>query len=86
MNRIRFEEEELTLVGAFAARTRQETIDFLKGTLDVIEGTREDLSDEEMNLLLSSTIEKLQQAEDEYFYSLDLQEYLNNIEGADDGN
>lgn len=86
MNRIRFEEEELTLVGAFAARTRQETIDFLKGTLDVIEGTREDLSDEEMILLLSSTIEKLQQAEGEYFYSLDLQEYLNNIEGADDGN
>lgn len=86
MNRIRFEEEELTLVGAFAARTRQETIDVLKGALDVIEGTREDLSDEEMILLLSSTIEKLQQAEDEYFYSLDLQEYLNNIEGADDGN
>lgn len=80
MNQIRFEEDELTLVSAFAARTREETIDVLKGALDVIEETKEDLSDEEMILLLSSTIEKLQQTEDELFYSLSLQEYLNNIE------
>lgn len=86
MNQIRFEENELTLVSAFAARTREETIDVLKGALDVIEETKEDLSDEEMILLLSSTIEKLQQTEDELFYSLSLQEYLNNIEEADDEN
>ena len=86
MNKIRFEEDELTLVSAFAARTREETIDVLKGALDVIEETKEDLSDEEMILLLSSTIEKLQQTEDELFYSLSLQEYLNNIEEADDEN
>lgn len=86
MSRIRFEEDELALMSAFAARTRQETIDALKGALDVIEETKEGLSDEEMILLLSSTIEKLQQAEDELFYSLSLREYLNNIEEADDEN
>ena len=86
MNQIRFEEDELTLVSAFAARTREETIDVLKGALDVIEETKEDFSDEEMILLLSSTIEKLQQTEDELFYSLSLEEYLNNIEEADDEN
>ena len=86
MSQIRFEEDELTLVGAFAAKTRQETIDALRGALDVIEETKEDLSDEEMILLLSSTIEKLQHTEDELFYSLSLQEYLNNIEEDDDEN
>ena len=39
-----------------------------------------------MILLLSSTIEKLQQVEDDYFYSLDLREYLNNIKEDDDEN
>ena len=73
-------------MAAFAARTREETIDILKGTLDVLEDTKEDVSDEEMILLLSSTIEKLQQVEDDYFYSLDLREYLNNIEEDDDEN
>lgn len=86
MNQIRFEEDELTLMSAFVARSREETIDVLKGALDVIEETKKDLSDEEMILLLSSTIEKLQQTEDELFYSLSLQEYLNNIEEADDEN
>ena len=86
MSQTRFDEDELTLVGAFAARTREETIDILKGTLDVLEDTKEDVSDEEMILLLSSTIEKLQQVEDDYFYSLDLREYLNNIEEDDDEN
>lgn len=86
MSQTRFDEDELTLVAAFSARTREETIDILKGTLDVLEDTKEDVSDEEMILLLSSTIEKLQQVEDDYFYSLDLREYLNNIEEDDDEN
>ena len=73
-------------MAAFAARTREETIDILKGTLDVLEDTKEDVSDEEMILLLSSTIEKLQQVADDYFYSLDLREYLNNIKEDDDEN
>ena len=84
MSQTRFDEDELTLVAAYAARTREETIDVLKGALDVIEETKEDLSDEEMILLLSSTTEKLQQVEDDYFYSLDLREYLNNIEEVND--
>ena len=57
-----------------------------QGTLDVLEDTKEDVSDEEMILLLSSTIEKLQQVADDYFYSLDLREYLNNIKEDDDEN
>lgn len=73
-------------MAAYAARTREETIDILKGTLDVLEDTKEDVSDEEMILLLSSTIEKLQQVADDYFYSLDLREYLNNIKEDDDEN
>lgn len=86
MSQTRFDEDELTLVAAYTARTREETIDILKGTLDVLEDTKEDVSDEEMILLLSSTIEKLQQVEDDYFYSLDLREYLNNIKEDDDEN
>lgn len=86
MSQTRFDEDELTLVAAYASRTREETIDILKGTLDVLEDTKEDVSDEEMILLLSSTIEKLQQVADDYFYSLDLREYLNNIKEDDDEN
>lgn len=86
MSQTRFDEDELTLVAAYTARTREETIDILKGTLDVLEDTKEDVSDEEMILLLSSTIEKLQQVADDYFYSLDLREYLNNIKEDDDEN
>ena len=36
MSQTRFDEDELTLVAAYAARTREETIDILKGTLDVL--------------------------------------------------
>lgn len=79
MNRIEFEAEELTLMSIFSAKTRQETIDVLKNVLDVLEDGKEDVSDEEMIVLLSSTIEKLQQIEDAFFYSMDFQEYLNNI-------
>ena len=39
-----------------------------------------DEQDEEMEAILSSLIEKLQQIRDQHFYSLNLQEYLNNIE------
>lgn len=80
MNQIRFDEEEMTLLSAFAVRTRQDTIDILREALEVLEDGRDSVGDEEMILLLSSTIEKLQQVEDQYFYSMDLQEYLNNIE------
>lgn len=79
MNRIEFDAEELTLMGIFSAKTRQETIDVLKNVLDILESDREDVSDEEMIVLLCSTIEKLQQIEDAFFYSMDFQEYLNNI-------
>ncbi|MGN8850571.1 hypothetical protein [Bariatricus sp. HCP28S3_C2] len=48
----------------------------LDETLDVLEETKEDVSDEEMIEILSSLIEKLQQIEDKYYYTLDLDSYL----------
>lgn len=85
MSQIRFDEEELTLVSAFAEKTRQETIDVLKEMLDVLDTDQNETSADEMILLISSTVEKLQQIEDRYFYSIDLQQYLNNIREDDYG-
>ena len=60
----------------FAEKTRQDTVEALKETLDVLEETKEDVSDEEMIEIVSSLIEKLQQIEDKYYYTLDLDSYL----------
>ena len=54
----------------------QDTVEALKETLDVLEETKEDVSDEEMIEIVSSLIEKLQQIEDKYYYTLDLDSYL----------
>ena len=59
-----------------AEKTRQDTVGALKETLDVLEETKEDVSDEEMIEIVSSLIEKLQQIEDKYYYTLDLDSYL----------
>ena len=75
-----FDQEEMALMAIFAAKTRQKTINVLNDVLEELnQAPREEL-DEDMPELLSSLIDKLQQIQDQYFYSLDLQEYLNNIE------
>lgn len=76
MKPVKFEENELMVMAIFAEKTRQDTVGTLKETLDVLEETKEDVSDEEMIEILSSLIEKLQQIEDKYYYTLDLDSYL----------
>lgn len=76
MKPVKFEENELMVMAIFAEKTRQDTVITLKEALEVLEETKEDVSDEEMIEIVSSLIEKLQQIEDKYFYTLDLDSYL----------
>ena len=76
MKPVKFEENELMVMAIFAEKTRQDTVGTLRETLDVLEETKEDVSDEEMIEIVSSLIEKLQQIEDKYYYTLDLDSYL----------
>ena len=76
MKPVKFEENELMVMAIFAEKTRQDTVEALKETLDVLEETKEDVSNEEMIEIVSSLIEKLQQIEDKYYYTLDLDSYL----------
>ncbi|MST67586.1 hypothetical protein FYJ57_12870 [Lachnospiraceae bacterium BSM-380-WT-5A] len=76
MKPVKFEENELMVMAIFAEKTRQDTVEALKEALEVLEETKEDVSDEEMIEIVSSLIEKLQQIEDKYYYTLDLDSYL----------
>ena len=76
MKPVKFEENELMIMAIFAEKTRQDTVMTLKEALEVLEETKENVSDEEMIEIVSSLIEKLQQIEDKYFYTLDLDSYL----------
>ena len=76
MKPVKFEENELMVMAIFAEKTRQDTVEAVKETLDVLEESKEDVSDEEMIEIVSSLIEKLQQIEDKYYYTLDLDSYL----------
>ena len=76
MKPVKFEENELMVMAIFAEKTRQDTVMTLKEALEVLEETKEDVSDEEIIEIVSSLIEKLQQIEDKYFYTLDLDSYL----------
>lgn len=76
MKTVKFEENELMVMAIFAEKIRQDTVMTLKETLELLEETKEDVSDEEMIEIVYSLIEKLQQTEDKYFYALDLDSYL----------
>ena len=80
MKKISFEQDELTLMAIYSAQTKKETIHALKETLEELEQEEADEADLDMPDILSSLIEKLQLIEDKYYYSIDLQEYLNDIE------
>lgn len=71
MRPVEFDENELMLMAIFAEKTKQETIDTLKDTLELLEEPTENVPDEEMIEIVSTLIEKLQQIEDKYFYALD---------------
>lgn len=81
MKPVKFEENELMVMAIFAEKTRQDTVMTLKEALEVLEETKEDVSDEEMIEIVSTLIEKLQQIEDKYFYTLDRDSYLLAEEG-----
>ena len=76
MKPVKFEENELMVMAIFAEKTRQDTVMTLKEALEVLEETKEDVSDEEMIEIVSTLVEKLQQIEDKYFYTVDLDSYL----------
>ena len=59
---------------AYVDLVRSETLDL------VMEQEEADEADLDMPDILSSLIEKLQLIEDKYYYSIDIQEYLNDIE------
>lgn len=83
MRSVEFDENELMLMAIFAEKTKQETIDTLKETLELLVDTKENVPDEEMVEIVSSLIEKLQHIEDKYFYALEFDDYLQEME--DDG-
>lgn len=66
---IRFEENEYILIAMFQEESRQETIDRIHNVIPYIG------RDEEMLLLINSTLEKLWFLSDEAFLALDLEEY-----------
>ena len=80
MSKVKFEEDELAVVALFQANTRKDTIDILKDTLEALEERREDPSEDDLMETIASAISKLQMIEDKYYYSLDLNAYLTNLE------
>lgn len=80
MRNVNLEENELTITAIFQQHTKEETIQTLKEALEVLEQEKSDPENEEMIEIINSTVGKLQQIEDKYYYSLDLNYYLNNLE------
>lgn len=80
MKKIHFEQDELTIMAIYSAQTKQESILALKEALEELEQEGTGEADLDMMEILASLIEKLQQIEDKYYYSFNLQEYLNDIE------
>lgn len=80
MSKVTFEEDELAVVALFQENTRKDTIDILKNTLEALEETKEDPLEDDLLETIASAINKLQMIEDKYYYSLDLNRYLNNLE------
>lgn len=80
MRTINFEENELAVMAIFKEKTRQETVVALKEALEALETLQEPIAEDEMIEIVTATIEKLQLIEDRYYYSLDLNAYLNNLE------
>lgn len=66
---VRFEENEYFLVAMFQKESRQATIEEIHSVIPYIE------TDEEMLVLINSTLEKLWFLSDEAFLSMDLEQY-----------
>ena len=84
MRPVEFDENELMFMAIFEEKTKQETIDTLKDTLELLEEPTENVPDEEMIEIVSTLIEKLQQIEDKYFYALEFDDYMQEMEDYGD--
>lgn len=80
MRRIFFDQDEMTLLAIYQDKTKQDTVVALKKVLDEIKQVEQDETDQNMEVVMTSLIDKLQLASEQYFSSLSLQSYLNNIE------
>lgn len=80
MRKVNLEENELTITAIFRQKTKEDTIQTLKEALEVLEDEEDGSENDELIEIINSTVGKLQQIEDKYYYSLDLNYYLNNLE------
>lgn len=80
MRKVNLEENELTITAIFQQKTKEDTIQTLKEALEVLEDEDDGPENDELVEIINSTVGKLQQIEDKYYYSLDLNYYLNNLE------
>ncbi|MBN2947156.1 MAG: hypothetical protein JTJ20_07820 [Blautia sp.] len=83
MRKVNLEENELTITAIFQQKTKEDTIQTLKEALEVLEDEEGGPENNELVEIINSTVGKLQQIEDKYYYSLDLNYYLNNLEDDD---
>ena len=83
MRKVNLEENELTITAISQQKTKEDTIQTLKEALEVLEDEEGGPENNELVEIINSTVGKLQQIEDKYYYSLDLNYYLNNLEDDD---
>ena len=83
MRKVNLEENELTITAIFQQKTKEDTIQTLKEALEVLEDEEGGPENDELVEIINSTVGKLQQIEDKYYYSLYLNYYLNNLEDDD---
>lgn len=83
MRKVNLEENELNITAIFQQKTKEDTIQTLKEALEVLEDEEGGPENNELVEIINSTVGKLQQIEDKYYYSLDLNYYLNNLEDDD---
>lgn len=83
MRKVNLGENELTITAIFQQKTKEDTIQTLKEALEVLEDEEGGPENNELVEIINSTVGKLQQIEDKYYYSLDLNYYLNNLEDDD---
>ncbi len=84
MKCISLNHDELMILGCFHEENKTETIALLDDTRNVLKEVRMDESDDEMIQLLSTAIRKLEQMDETAYDSLNLQEYLNDLQEDQD--
>ena len=81
--RVDFEQDEMMLMAIYAEKSREATIQTMQEAIEVLQDDPDVITAEQLIETIRSTIEKLLQIEDEYFYSLDLTSYLYEEDEAD---